>query len=373
MSETSETVNFDRAAEFYDSTRDVGDAAITDTIEHLATSLAGRGRVLEIGVGTGMLALPLAARGLDVDGIDVSTAMLAKLRQKASADGRVRVVEADARRLPFRDGTFGGAYLRHVFHLIPTWELAVAELCRVVGDGVILVDAGRRTPAFAELWRSMSPALGPEAEPPGHEAGRKRSASLRASPRSGTRQKVFPSRPPRDLAPAAISSKMESNNSFAGSSAVKTARSACAAAVSAISRRFALCDRPIQRLRSRARHLPPRGPCGRLPERPSARSACGQNQRWQQSLDPHLCAPCVRGTPWKPPMPLAASSGSIPKPNVTAPSAARQFETLNLPGRWVCTAMRRPRPTATKPTPLGSSAWRNNPHLNSKLKSFNCS
>ena len=167
MPETPETISFDRAAEFYDATRDVGNDATTDTIEHLATSLAGRGRLLEIGVGTGLLAVPLAARGLAVDGIDVSTEMLAKLQQKASPDGHVHVVEADARRLPFRDGTFGGAYLRHVFHLIPNWELAVSELCRVVGEGVILVDAGRQSGAFAELWRSMSPALGPEAEPPG--------------------------------------------------------------------------------------------------------------------------------------------------------------------------------------------------------------
>jgi len=165
--ETPETISFDRAAEFYDATRDVGDAATTDTIEHLASSFAGRGRVLEIGVGTGVLALPLAARGFDVVGIDVSTAMLAKLRQKASTDERVHLAEGDARRLPFREGTFGGAYLRHVFHLIPNWELAAAELCRVVGDGVIMVDLGRRTPAFTELWSAMSPALGREAEPPG--------------------------------------------------------------------------------------------------------------------------------------------------------------------------------------------------------------
>jgi SAM-dependent methyltransferase len=165
--EPRETISFDRAAEFYDETRDVGDAAISDTIEHLATSLADRGRVLEIGVGTGVLALPLAARGLDIDGVDVSTTMLAKLRQKAVPGEHVDVVEADARRLPFRDGVFGGAYLRHVFHLIPGWELAVAELCRVVGEGVILVDAGRRSAAFADLWGSMAPVLGPGAEPPG--------------------------------------------------------------------------------------------------------------------------------------------------------------------------------------------------------------
>ncbi len=167
MPETRDTINFDRAAAFYDKTRDVGNEATTDTVEHLATSLAGRGRLLEIGVGTGLLALPLAARGLVVDGIDVSTEMLVKLQQKTPPGGHMHVVEGDARRLPFREGTFGGAYLRHVLHLIPNWELAVSELCRVVGEGVILVDAGRESGAFAELWRSMSPALGPEAEPPG--------------------------------------------------------------------------------------------------------------------------------------------------------------------------------------------------------------
>jgi SAM-dependent methyltransferase len=167
MPEARETISFDRAAEFYDATRDVGNDATADTIEHLTTSLAGQGRLLEIGVGTGILAVPLSAHGLAVDGVDVSTEMLAKLRRKAPPGGHVRVVEADARQLPFREGTFGGAYLRHVFHLIPNWELAVSELCRVVGEGVILVDAGRQSGAFAELWRSMSPALGPEAEPPG--------------------------------------------------------------------------------------------------------------------------------------------------------------------------------------------------------------
>lgn len=48
--------------------------------------LAGGGRILELGVGTGRLALPLAARGLDVHGIDVSPAMVERLRAKAGAE-----------------------------------------------------------------------------------------------------------------------------------------------------------------------------------------------------------------------------------------------------------------------------------------------
>ena len=51
-------------------------------------------RVLELGVGTGRLALPLAARGLEVHGVDSSPAMLARLRAKPGGDG-VGVVEGD--------------------------------------------------------------------------------------------------------------------------------------------------------------------------------------------------------------------------------------------------------------------------------------
>ena len=45
--------------------------------------LAGDGPVLEFGVGTGRLAVPLAARGLDVTGVDISEEMLAQLHQKS--------------------------------------------------------------------------------------------------------------------------------------------------------------------------------------------------------------------------------------------------------------------------------------------------
>ena len=54
-------------------------------VETLA-SLAQGGRVLELAIGTGRLAVPLAERGLDVHGIDASEAMLAKLRSKPGSD-----------------------------------------------------------------------------------------------------------------------------------------------------------------------------------------------------------------------------------------------------------------------------------------------
>jgi SAM-dependent methyltransferase len=48
--------------------------------------LAGRGPVLELATGTGRIALPLAARGIRVDGVDISPAMIAQLRAKPGGD-----------------------------------------------------------------------------------------------------------------------------------------------------------------------------------------------------------------------------------------------------------------------------------------------
>src|SRR5262249_40393786 len=52
----------------------------------LAT-LAGRGRVLELGIGTGRVALPLMQRGVNVEGIDISPAMVERLQAKPGGSG----------------------------------------------------------------------------------------------------------------------------------------------------------------------------------------------------------------------------------------------------------------------------------------------
>ncbi len=70
---------------------EISDAAAT--VEVLADLAAG-GPVLELGVGTGRLAIPLAARGLEVHGVDASPAMLERLAAKPGG-GAVHVVVAD--------------------------------------------------------------------------------------------------------------------------------------------------------------------------------------------------------------------------------------------------------------------------------------
>jgi SAM-dependent methyltransferase len=71
--------------------------------------LAGDGRALELGIGTGRIALPLAERGVPVHGIDLSGAMVARLRAKPGAD-RIDVTIGDFATTRV-DGTFAVAYL----------------------------------------------------------------------------------------------------------------------------------------------------------------------------------------------------------------------------------------------------------------------
>lgn len=68
----------DEIAEFYDALHGEGDPQIISAL----AELAGDGPALELGIGTGRLALPLHQRGIAVSGIDASTAMVAKLRSK---------------------------------------------------------------------------------------------------------------------------------------------------------------------------------------------------------------------------------------------------------------------------------------------------
>ena len=86
----------DRWAAVYDDHHrhvDPGPAA-----EFLA-GLAGDGRVLELAIGTGRVALPLTARGITVEGIDASAAMAERLRAKPGGDS-IPVTIGDMARVP---------------------------------------------------------------------------------------------------------------------------------------------------------------------------------------------------------------------------------------------------------------------------------
>jgi ubiquinone/menaquinone biosynthesis C-methylase UbiE len=100
--------------------------------------------VLELGVGTGRIAIPLLAAGIDVTGVDISSAMLACIREKLAllqtADvsrpcGKLKVYLADISALPFATGTFPALIAVHVFHLVPEWRDVLDEALRVLQPG----------------------------------------------------------------------------------------------------------------------------------------------------------------------------------------------------------------------------------------------
>jgi len=85
------------------------DPSVVGPVVDFLADLAGDGDALELGVGTGRIALPLARRGVRVHGLDLSEAMVAKLRAKLDGD-RIAVTIGDFATTRV-DGTFAVAYL----------------------------------------------------------------------------------------------------------------------------------------------------------------------------------------------------------------------------------------------------------------------
>jgi SAM-dependent methyltransferase len=135
-------VSFERAAEFYDLTRGYAagsDERIRDAI--VAYTRAGRTtRFLELGVGTGRIALPFVRAGYDYTGVDLSQAMMDRLSQKLSGDSdrgtyRLELHQADVTELPFEAARFDVIIAVHVLHLVADWQRAVEEARRVLRPG----------------------------------------------------------------------------------------------------------------------------------------------------------------------------------------------------------------------------------------------
>ena len=77
----------ERVAERYDeSSADMFDPTVVEPVVDFLAALAGSGRALELGIGTGRIALPLAQRGVPVHGIELSKAMVARLRAKPGGE-----------------------------------------------------------------------------------------------------------------------------------------------------------------------------------------------------------------------------------------------------------------------------------------------
>jgi SAM-dependent methyltransferase len=98
----------DRIADVYDEWQGMPQDA-EEAAAFLASVIPEGGTALELGIGTGRVALPLAARGIRVEGIDASEAMVSRMRAKPGGDP-IRVTEGDFARFDL-GRTFDAVYV----------------------------------------------------------------------------------------------------------------------------------------------------------------------------------------------------------------------------------------------------------------------
>jgi len=198
--------SFDPIAPRYDATRGYpGDIAqqITQRLDQLVGATP-QTAFLELGIGTGRIAFPLASLGRNYTGVDISTKMLdvlvEKLRQRhwqedkqpwgslpdegsahpaevrrfthAEPSASMRLVVSDITQLPFQDASFDVVIAVHVLHLVDGWQQAVREALRVLRPGGLMLNCwdeyGRSNgQEISNQWRTIMEASGININRPG--------------------------------------------------------------------------------------------------------------------------------------------------------------------------------------------------------------
>jgi len=102
--------------------------------------------VLDVGTGSGWMAIVLAEEGNNVISIVIDNASIIRAHERALDEGknvvaRIQFEQADARWLPFRQNTFDAAFSFDSMHHMPDCELVIAEMLRVCGRNGVLVIA----------------------------------------------------------------------------------------------------------------------------------------------------------------------------------------------------------------------------------------
>ena len=115
-----------------------------------AARLAVGSSVLDIGAGTGRVAIPLSDLGYAVVALEPAVGMLEKLRVKAGGR-QIRLHQAAGTRLPVETGSVDAAVVARLLYLTPDWRQILDEVHRALKpDGVLLHEWGNGT--FDEPW-----------------------------------------------------------------------------------------------------------------------------------------------------------------------------------------------------------------------------
>ncbi|HET7873202.1 MAG TPA: class I SAM-dependent methyltransferase [Terriglobales bacterium] len=123
--------------------------------------------LLDVGCGSGQLALLAARDGVKVTGVDIATNLVERARERAKAAGlTARFEEADAEDLPFEDGAFDFVTSLIGAMFAPRPELVARELLRVCSPGGTIAMANWTPQGFVgEMFRTIAKFIAPSGMP----------------------------------------------------------------------------------------------------------------------------------------------------------------------------------------------------------------
>lgn len=165
----SESLSFDNMTALYDETRTWDDKCFSAALDYLEARFppARFRKVFEPGIGNGRITIPLAGRGYDVTGVDISSEMLSLLHDRMLGHphlANITFLKADVTSLPFPDAEFDMTVVVHLFYFIPDWKTAVDELTRVIKPGGSLIlmhtGSGQEIPEINQRYKELCADLG---------------------------------------------------------------------------------------------------------------------------------------------------------------------------------------------------------------------
>jgi ubiquinone/menaquinone biosynthesis C-methylase UbiE len=125
---------------------------IGPSVDGIGCLLDGRSeaRILDIGTGRGDMPIAFARRGWDTSAIDVHPDVLVVARRETAGEPRILVTQADARALPFEDGTFDVSHCSLLVHHLDPDDVVtmLGEMRRVSRKGVVINDLRRGVMPF---------------------------------------------------------------------------------------------------------------------------------------------------------------------------------------------------------------------------------